>query len=451
MDLNPFRGSILLWLLSAGWAGGGLRAVELDFVTVGDPGNRGEVAGRSAPLGSGPDRICGAVNYVYRIARFEVTAGQYCEFLNAVAKADRHGLYNTKMDILVYASGCNIKRSGVYGNYSYSVASDWASRPVTLMSWADAARFCNWLTNGRPTGPQNLDTTEDGSYFLNGVNDDDTLLTITRKANARYVIPTEDEWYKAAFYDPARSGGPGYWNYATRSNTCPSNLFDPDGTNHATYAASSEPDYVYTIGPPYRRTEVGTFVASPGPYGTFDQNGNVYEFTEALLYGTDRMVRGAAFSSHYLNMTASCRSRSLTPTWDDFCVGFRVVEVLDADGDGICDSADNCVLAANSDQADADSDGVGDVCDQCPATPAGRQVTADGCLLTGDLDWDGDVDQSDFGRFQLCISGANVPQTDLNCQFAKLTADEFVDHDDLSIFLRCMSGSRVPVDPHCAE
>jgi formylglycine-generating enzyme required for sulfatase activity len=135
------------------------QAITIDMVPVGDPGNAGEWSGSS-----GQERICGAVNYTYNIGKYEVTAGQYTAFLNAVGRVDTYALYNTHMPSDV---GCGITRSGsgTVGNpYAYSVASDYADRPVNYVSWGDAARFANWLQNGQPTGSQNLSTTEDGAY-----------------------------------------------------------------------------------------------------------------------------------------------------------------------------------------------------------------------------------------------------------------------------------------------
>src|SRR5262245_17624856 len=96
--------------------------------------------------------------------KYEVTAGQYTEFLNAVAKADPNGLYNTKMGDPGVPLGANIQRTGSSPNYRYSVAADWANRPVGHVSFWDAARFANWLHNGQLTGPQGPATTEGGAY-----------------------------------------------------------------------------------------------------------------------------------------------------------------------------------------------------------------------------------------------------------------------------------------------
>ena len=70
--------------------------------------------------------------------------------------------------------------------------------------------------------------------------------------------------------------------------------------------------------------------------------------------------------------------------------------------------------------------------------------------VPGDFDGDQDVDQADFGYFQMCFSGAGNPCTP-DCQEARLDADEDVDADDFSIFQACMSGPNVPGDPGCAD
>ena len=59
-------------------------------------------------------------------------------------------------------------------------------------------------------------------------------MAITRNAGATYFIPSENEWYKAAYY---KGGGTnaGYWTYPTQSNTAPSNVLSATGTNNANY------------------------------------------------------------------------------------------------------------------------------------------------------------------------------------------------------------------------
>jgi len=287
-------------------------AVLIDTVTVGNPGNPPDTRYDTTGYGS--------VNYAYNIGTFEVTAGQYTEFLNAVAATDTYTLYNPSM--WTNSRGCKIERLGEEGHYTYSVATEWANRPVNYVSWADAARFSNWLHNGQPTGAQDLSTTEDGSYFLNGMMSGIDLAVVTRKSNATWVLPTEDEWYKAAYHqnDGVTNN---YWDYPTTTDDTPSNLrLDPDPGNNANFRTSEG----YTLGDPYWRTEVGEFENSDGPYGTFDQGGNVYEFNETVVNVTRRGLRGGAFTNYDGNMSASARSYALT-TYEANMNGFRVAEV----------------------------------------------------------------------------------------------------------------------------
>ncbi len=238
--------------------------VTVDMVTVGNPGNAGQWIGPSyGGVGDpGTDRLTGEVDYNYQIGKFEITAGQYTEFLNAVAVTDAYGLYNTDMGTVGWGN-VMIMRSGDEGNYSYSVAADYANRPTCYVSWGDAAHFCNWLTNGQPTGAQTDLTTEDGSYDMNGAIEITDLNAVVRKTYAdgtRYVIPTEDEWYKAAFHKNDGVTG-NYWDYATGSDTAPSKLLvDPDPGNNASYSPGSGTTAGSTLGgAPYYKTEVGRF------------------------------------------------------------------------------------------------------------------------------------------------------------------------------------------------
>jgi hypothetical protein len=78
-------------------------------------------------------------------------------------------------------------------------------------------------------------------------------------------------------------------------------------------------------------------------------------------------------------------------------------------------------------------------------------VTLDLKGIPGDMDNDGDVDQTDFGYFQICFSGPGSTQHDAGCALAKLDADEDVDIDDFAIFQTCMSGADMPANPNCSN
>lgn len=282
------------------------------MVAVNAPGNRAD---------SRTD--LGAVNYRFSISKFEVTAGQYVTFLNAVARSDPCGLYSSNVnDMATRPTGPRIARTGISGNFNYSVASEYANRPINFISWGDAARFCNWLHNGQPEGAQGIHTTERGSYTLDGAITDAQLLGVTRNGNATFALPTEDEWYKAAYFDPSISGGNKYWGFATRSNTTPSNdLLSPDPGNNANFYQ----DGAYSL-PGFLRTEVGEFENSESPWGTLDQMGNVGEWTETIRSG-GFSVRGESYSTGDSGgATLGYRFvRSVLPSEEETKNGFRIV------------------------------------------------------------------------------------------------------------------------------
>ncbi len=163
--------------------------------------------------------------------------------------------------------------------------------------------------------------------------------SVVRKAGAQVWLPSEDEWYKAAYY---KGGGTNaeYWDYPTSSDSTTQPGRDAIETtnpgNNANYNASG-----YLIGSPYYRTVVGEFELSDSPYGTFDMGGNVFEWNEALIYGSNRGFRGGSYNivgtvspGDLSNLRSSNRSNG-NPFNNNFDTGFRVASVPVA-----CPSAD---------------------------------------------------------------------------------------------------------------
>jgi formylglycine-generating enzyme required for sulfatase activity len=320
--------------------------VVMETVSVGNPGN--------APDTRYDTQGYGGVDYVYSIGTFEVTAGQYRDFLNAVdpAGSNPYGLYNSSMDSSLY--GCQITWNAGSSTYDFSgcpsgTEADWADRPVNFVSWGDAARFCNWLHNGQPTGQltedptQDAGLTEDGSYYLNGATSNEDLMAVVREVDATWVIPSEDEWYKAAYhYNDGVTGD--YWDYPTSSDRLPGSVpgyvnnggnlsgtgtpFTEGGTDPGNYATYDGDGGTNGIGSPYYRTIDGEWENSASPYGTFDQGGNVWEWNEAVLYGSDRGLRGGSFSHYHGDLTLLAAARILIyPPYGSYGIGFRVAEV----------------------------------------------------------------------------------------------------------------------------
>jgi hypothetical protein len=143
-------------LLAVSFASHVAFAATIETVAVGNLGNASDPT---------TGNLYGGVSYDYRIGKYEVTVGQYTEFLNAVADTDTYSLYNGSMASDLNIAG--IARSGVSGSYTYSVIGS-TNHPIAYVSWGDAARFANWLHNGQPSGAQGPSTTETGAYALNG-------------------------------------------------------------------------------------------------------------------------------------------------------------------------------------------------------------------------------------------------------------------------------------------
>jgi sulfatase modifying factor 1 len=305
----------LMLLCTAGLETPGSAAIAFDFVTVNDLGNPDDNTGH------------GSVGYEYSIGKYEVTLLQYTAFLNAVAADDTYDLYNLNMETNLNIAG--IARSGSPGGYSYSVIGS-GNRPVTYVSWFDTARFMNWLHNGQPTGAQNAATTEDGAYSLHGAISGDSL---GKNSGSLYWIPTEDEWYKAAYYQPALAGGDtdGYWLYPTRSNDAPGNVIGP-APNQANYYTGVFPVYTYSVtqSPSYSATanylaDGGAYSGSASYYGTFDQGGSVYEWNDANYSGFQR-ARGGSWKAETNGLPATVDFLTL-PVAEFDNLGFRVATI----------------------------------------------------------------------------------------------------------------------------
>jgi formylglycine-generating enzyme required for sulfatase activity len=308
--------------------------VAVEWSTVDDAGNAPD-----------PTTGFGSVGYGYRIGTYEVTNAQYAAFLNSVAASDPNGLYNTNMGS---SARGGITRSGTDGSFTYSVRENMGNKPVNFVSWYDAARMSNWMTNGQGSGG-----TESGVYTLTGPT---SISAITRDlSNPNQVfIPTEGEWYKAAFHQPASEGGDGddYWLYATQSNSVPTIA----GATSIGDVANPGTDVVnYETGADWNgRNGNVTTVGSAGNtsfYSAFDMNGNVWEWNETLIIGSFRGIRGGSFSSFDINLPSSFRN-SLDPAFEDDSVGFRLASPVlacsgDANGDGVVNFTDlNAVLTS---------------------------------------------------------------------------------------------------------
>lgn len=278
---------------------------DVSWVTVGDAGNVADTTG------------FGAVNQDFRMMSFEFTNRDYVAFLNAVDQTGANilKLYNSNM-ASDGRGGINFVAGNPNGS-KYVVKTDFGDKPVNFVDWFDAARVANFMHNGGTVGA----STETGAYSLGGAT---TGSTFARSADALFWIPTQDEWYKTAFY---KGGGTnaGYWEYATQSETAPTAVTasasgvgsaGPSG-NFANYRSGA--DWNTLDG---NVTSVKTN-GGPSAYGAYDMNGNVREVIEGSP-ATSAVWRGGSFSGGPTNVSATGGFTTAPATTAGWSNGFRL-------------------------------------------------------------------------------------------------------------------------------
>jgi len=282
---------VTLALLAGAEAAG---AVTMDWVRVGAAGNAADSTG------------FGAVGVAYQISRYEVTNTQYAEFLNSVAAEDPRDLWNPNMELSQFGG---IARSEGADGFSYDVKPGFANKPVNYVSFYDALRFANWLHNGQPAGAQNASTTENGAYTLTagGILNN----SITRNPDAIVFLTSEDEWYKAAYYDPDTAG---YFDYPAGMDDPVTCALPGPGANMGNCDVE-----VGTL------TDAGSYLDSESPFGSFDQGGNVWEWNETIL-GSNRGLRGGSWFFGPADLSSAVRFLD-SPAFGSGNVGFRVAMV----------------------------------------------------------------------------------------------------------------------------
>lgn len=299
MKITRTAGFLSLALLCASAAqadifGSGLNAFNIDFVTIGNPGNAADT-----DLSADP-RFAGSVPYTFRIGEFEISE-------QMIDKANAQG-------------GLGITTNNRLPN-----------KPASGVSWNEAARFVNWLNTSTGSLPAYKFAFQPGQ--LGYIPNDDILLwtssdgagydpnNLFRNSKANYFLPSTHEWYKAAFYDPT-SGV--YHDFPTGSGSLPVGVASGTAAGTAVYGqtVATGPADVMLAG-------------GRSPYGTMGQGGNVYEWTESSVFlpnthvVSPREVRGGSWNTQLSN------SHHLSATHSDFdeaedgvfFVGFRVAGV----------------------------------------------------------------------------------------------------------------------------
>jgi len=257
--------------------GSGPNLFEIDFVNIGNPGNADDMTGK-------PNSV-GKVDYAYRMGKFEISEDMIIK-ANAITAAGPNPLNITQ---------------GMFGT----------NKPATSISWFEAAQFVNWLNTS--TGSTPAYNFVGGNFQLWGPGDTGyDSNNLFRNADARYFLPSTDEWYKAAYYDPTTST---YFNYPTSSNLAPTAVASGTAANTAVYLTQGPADIMQAGG--------------LSPYGTMGQGGNVWEIEETesdLLNNSlteSRGIRGGRWLDN-VNELSSLTRRQLDPDREEDKIGFRV-------------------------------------------------------------------------------------------------------------------------------
>ncbi len=256
------------------------------YVHISDPNNPGD------PI----NQYKGSVAYEYYIAQTELSNTQYCSFLNAVAVVDDpYNLFNENME----TGACGgIARIKTPEGFHYIPKDGWEDKPIVYISYYDLARYANWMHYGCPNkGVSEIGTTEgtdkQGAYDTRDFEQVRSGKKTPykdfgmRRIGARFWIPDENEWFKAAYYDPTLTGTRKYYNYPTQSDDAPNQ-------DRANYVVNDE----LAIGEPYFVADVDSYGNAASYYGTVQQGGNVWEWIESWQYGQigNRGLKGGSWS-----------------------------------------------------------------------------------------------------------------------------------------------------------
>jgi hypothetical protein len=290
-----------------------------------------EVAGKSKL--PDPCQQVGNVPYRYGIGELEVTVAQYVAFLNTVDPFGRntHDLYSETESGSAWPRFGEIDFSSgaAPGRHYTAAAPEWLDKPYAFANFLRSARFANSLANGRVLA-RKASASNGFSYVTYRVRLSRRTSTgmydmhkraMTRDRKSGFVIPSQNEWIKAAYYDPKGGGTDSYWKYPTNegefgakeADAPAQSVLDPldgnvlnaeEGRPLATFHASETEAPAWcpsnqtqeaceTVNPlglspsSYAKAYQGS-VGTVGqaktfsPWGTLDQGGNAVEWTDTI-------------------------------------------------------------------------------------------------------------------------------------------------------------------------
>lgn len=249
-------------------------AYGLDFLRVGDAGNRSPNPTEFySPLL--PQWSPGSVNYEYAISRTELSAGQYLEFANAILPHWQGHPYELSGQFIQYSTLQNrfvVFSDAVNQNYAEG------------MTFWNAARYANWLHNGKVNEAWAFQT---GAYDIPQLGNDPSLFDgnpIQRLPGAKYWIPSEDEWVKAVFWDTQKDGVGGYWPL-------------PHGSDVPLMPGlPGEGETPVGLGS-YQDFPIGSYPDTQSPWGLVDVSGGWLELTDTAHVNTFIRTWGSSNNS----------------------------------------------------------------------------------------------------------------------------------------------------------
>jgi sulfatase modifying factor 1 len=239
--------------------GTGNNTFDLEFVSIGNPMNAAD-----------PDTNLGAVSYPYRISKYSISQKVWDA---AVANGLQNAASDTRHDAIGLIAGENT--------------------PTNNVSWYEAAVFVNWLNTSKGYQPAYNLTFSNGAWSMQLWSNEDSWsnggLNRYRHKNAHYFLPSDNEWYKAAYYDPNKTDAAGYWMYSTGSDMPPEQVSNTGtgkggaGWNYG--GAGTDPGTtVYGLASWSAPADVNA-CGGLSPYGTMGQGGNVAQWIETSSNG----------------------------------------------------------------------------------------------------------------------------------------------------------------------
>lgn len=273
--------------------GSGANEFTMEIVTIGDPGNDADANQHARPLNAG------RVTYTFDIGKFEVSREMITKYNGAMENAS---LQITLADMTAYGG------NGL-------------DKPATGVSWNEAARFVNWLNESTGNAAAYKFTTSGVNDNISVWQSGDAGYDVSnpyRNRLAKFVLPSYDEWYKAAYYNP---DGGNYYIYPHGSNTQPEAV--SSGLSGVVY-------YQQASQGPADVTQAGGL----SPYGAMGLGGNVWELQEGSAYldnsnpSSDRGFRGGTWNSDSYDLSVwRFTPYNLGPSNDTINIGFRVAMV----------------------------------------------------------------------------------------------------------------------------